>query len=168
MMFCWKREAVSNLPLSFGGKSVSRDEVFACECAASPSEGQSQQLTVIAPAGILHQMNFGSLLSHVLNHSSLIFLCCLETRKLMGNQWLVWIGFGAHSHRGIQTKPAPRFCAALKCWCCSLFSKGCVDVASIRKDLLSLWSLCVSLCFTPRPTELRAEECLHEKRLPRF
>lgn len=110
MMFCWKREAVSNLPLSFGGKSVSRDEVFACECAASPSEGQSQQLTVIAPAGVLHQMNFGSFPSHVLT----TLLSFFSAVWRVGSQRATSDLFGARAHRGIQTKSAPRFCAALK------------------------------------------------------
>lgn len=62
----WNREVVSNLPPSLGGKSFPRDEVFAWECDASPSDGQSQRLTVIAAAGILHLVNFGSFPSHVL------------------------------------------------------------------------------------------------------
>lgn len=150
-MFCWKRKAASNLPLSFGGKSVSRDEVFACECAASPSEGQSQQLTVIAPAGILHQMNFGSFSSHVLS----TLLSFFSAIWRIGSQQTTNDLFGAHAHRGIQTKIALRFYAALK-WNIRLCLPRAVLMWPLEKTSF-LFGVCVCPSASP-PDPLSSEQ----------
>lgn len=96
--------------------------------AASPSEGQSQRLTVTVPAGLLHRMNSGSFSSRVL---TTIFLHHLENEKSTGNQRLVWKGL-ALMHSGECSQ-------VLSClsWIGDL-SKGCVSLAAMSKILSSL------------------------------
>lgn len=152
-MFCWKREGVSNLPLSFGGRRVSRDEVFACECATSPSEGQSQRLTVIAPAGILHQMNFGSFPSHVLTTILSFFSAVWRIRSQRATSDLFELVQG--SHTGIQTKTEPRFCAALK-WNPRLCLARALLMWPPLEKICFLFGVCV--CPSPSPPDPLSSE----------
>lgn len=117
---------------------------------------QSQRLTVIVPADILQQMNFGSFPSHVLTTILSFFSTIMRIRsQRVTVTCLKW--FGAHVHGRTLTKTAPRFNAALKWNPSRLCLARAVLMWPPLEKTCFLFGVCVSPSTSP-PDPLSSEQ----------